>query len=341
MSTYRVIEVAPDGSLRPSERELVEPGPGQVRIRVESCGICHSDSLAVHEHPDSEVGRVPGHEAVGFIDAVGAGVQRWEAGQRVGVGFLGGNCGICDSCRRGEFVTCTDQPWTGVTVDGGYAEVIYARATGLVAIPDGLSSTEAAPLLCAGFTTFNALLKGRPTPGSLVAVQGIGGLGHLGVQYAARMGVRVAAVARGTLKADLAFKLGADHYIDASATDSGEELKKLGSAEVIVATAASGSSMTPLIAGLATGGRLVVVGASEEPISVSTTELIFGDAVIGGSLTGSSIENEDNLKFAAAQGIRAVIEPAPLLEAAGAYDRMMSGDARFRMVLTVDEPQPV
>jgi alcohol dehydrogenase, propanol-preferring len=335
MSTYRVIEVGPDGELRPSQRPHLEPAPGQVRIRVQTCGICHTDSVAVHEHPASEEGRVPGHEVVGIIDAIGENVRRWEVGDRVGVGFLGGHCGVCDPCRRGHFVACTDQPQTGVTVDGGYAEVLYARASGLVAIPAELTSQEAAPLLCAGFTTFNALLKGQATAGDLVAIQGIGGLGHLGIQYAAKMGLRVAAVARGTAKSELALQLGAHHYIDAAATPSGEALKELGGAQVIVATAASGSSMTPLLGGLVPGGRLVVVGASEEPLSVTPLELIFGDVNIGGSLTGSSIENEDNLTFAATQGIRALIEPAKLDEASDAYKRMMNGDARFRMVLDV------
>jgi propanol-preferring alcohol dehydrogenase len=338
MSNYRVIEVGPDGVLRPSERELVEPAPGQVRIRVETCGICHTDSLAVHEHPESEAGTVPGHEAVGFIDALGAGVTTWQVGQRVGVGFLGGHCGVCDSCRRGDFVTCTDQPWTGVTVDGGYAEVMYARATGLVAIPEELTSAEAAPLLCAGFTTFNALRKGKAAAGDLVAIQGIGGLGHLGIQYAKKMGLRVAAIARGTAKKNISLELGADYFIDATDTNPGEELKILGGAQVIVATAA-GASMTPLLGGLGYGGRLVVVGASEDAITVTPIELIFGDIVVSGSLTGSSIQNEDNLRFAAAQGIRAIIESAPLLDAPAAFGRMMSNDARFRMVLDVRESQ--
>lgn len=335
MSTYHVIEVSTDGSLRPARRELVDPNAGEVRIRVHACCICHTDSIAVHEHPASEEGRVPGHEAVGLIDALGANVERWQVGDRVGVGFLGGHCGVCDPCRRGDFVTCTDQPQTGVTVDGGYGEFMYARASGLVAIPDALTSTEAAPLLCAGITTFNALLKGKATAGDLVAIQGIGGPGHLGIQYAAKMGLRVAAVARGEAKGELALALGAHEYIDSAATDSGVSLKALGGAKVIVATAAGGSSMTPLLGGLATGGRLVVVGASDEPLSVTPLELIFGDVNVGGSLTGTSIENEDNLKFAAAQGIRALIEPASLNDAAAAYTRMMDGDTRFRMVLTV------
>ena len=225
MSTYKVIEVAPDGALRAAVRELVQPAAGQVRIRVEACGICHTDTFSVQPHEAGAGDRVPGHEVVGVIDAVGAGVEGWSAGQRAGVGFLGGHCGACESCRRGNFVACTNQPWTGMTVDGGYAEVVYARATGVVAVPDELTSVEAAPLLCAGFTTFNALLRAEARAGDLVAVQGIGGLGHLGIQYAAKMGLRVAAIARGTAKEPLARKLGAHHYIDSAAADPGEALK--------------------------------------------------------------------------------------------------------------------
>jgi propanol-preferring alcohol dehydrogenase len=335
MSTYNVIEVAPDGSLRPSTRELVAPESGQARIRVDYCGICHTDGLGIHAHPADEAGRVPGHEIVGVVDALGEGVEGWEVGQRVGVGFLGGHCGTCESCRRGNFVACTNQPMTGITVDGGYAEIVYARATGLVAIPDDLSSVDAAPLLCAGFTTYNALLKGGVKAGDLVAIQGIGGLGHLGLQYARKMGLRVVAIARGHEKESLARELGAQHYIDSVATDAGEELKKLGGAQVIVATAAAGSATTALVNGLAVGGRMVVVGASDQPIEVAPAQLIFGDIDITGSLTGSAIENEDNLRFALDQGVRSMSEVLPLQEAAEGFDRMVSGAARFRMVLSV------
>lgn len=335
MTSYQAIHVAADGSLQPTERELVDPGPGEVRIRVEACGVCHSDSVAVHPHPAAEAGRVPGHEAVGRIDALGDGVTHWSVGDRVGVGFLGGHCGVCEPCRRGDFTNCADQPTTGVSVDGGCAQYLYARQSGLVAIPEALSAVAAAPLLCAGFTTYNGLLKARITPGSLVAVQGIGGLGHLGLQYARAMGAQVVAVARGTGKAELAKRLGADRYIDSAATDPGEELKKLGGAAVVLATAASGASMTPLIPGLAYGGQLMVVGASFEPVEVTPMSLIFGGVRLAGSLTGTSVQNEDNLRFAAAQGVAAMTEEAPLADAAAAYDRMMAGDARFRMVLTV------
>jgi alcohol dehydrogenase, propanol-preferring len=335
MATYRAIHVAPDGSLQPTHRELVEPAAGHVRIKVEACGICHSDAGAVHPHPATEAGVVPGHEAVGRIDAIGDGVTGWSAGDRAGVGFLGGHCGVCEQCRRGNFTACSDQPTTGLTVDGGYAEYLYARQSGLVKIPAPLSPVNAAPLLCAGFTTYNALLKAGLKPGHLVAVQGIGGLGHLGLQYARKMGANVVAIARGMAKADLSRHLGAHHYIDSSATDVGAELTKLGGADVILATAASGSSMTALIPGLAHGGQLMVVGASSEPIGISPLSLIFGGVTLAGSLTGSSIENEDNLRFTVQQGVSAMIEEASLEDAAAAYDRMMSGAARFRMVLNV------
>jgi alcohol dehydrogenase, propanol-preferring len=337
MSSYKVIEVAPDGSLRPAVRELFQPPAGQVRIRVEACGICHTDSFSVQPaapHDPGSSPRVPGHEIVGVIDAVGAGVAGWPVGQRVGVGFLGGHCGVCESCRRGNFVACTNQPLTGMTVDGGYAEVVYARASALVAIPGELTSIEAAPLLCAGFTTFNALLKANAKAGDLVAIQGIGGLGHLGIQYAAKMGLRVAAIARGTTKETLARKLGAHHYIDSAATDPGAELKQLGGAQVIVATAAAGD-VSALLTGLASGGQLVVVGASDQPVNVTPTQLVFDDVRVRGSLTGSSIENEDNLRFAVSQDVRAMTEVRPLDEAAAAFGHMLSGDARFRVVLSV------
>jgi alcohol dehydrogenase, propanol-preferring len=333
MSTYNVFEVSAPGILQASTRELVEPASGHVRIRVEACGVCHTDAVTVSLHPYAAVGRVPGHEIVGTIDAVGPGVERWAVGDRAGVGFLGGHCGVCDQCRRGNFVACTDQPWTGTMVDGGYAEVAYARATSLVAIPDELTSAEAAPLLCAGFTTYNALLKSNARPGDLVAIQGIGGLGHLGLQYAAKMGLRVAAIARGAAKRDLALGLGADYYIDSVATDAGQELAQLGGAAVIIATAAAGDS-SALLNGLASGGRLVVVGASDEPLQVSPVQLVFGDVHVEGSLTGRAIENEDNLKFAVHHGVAATIESRPLKEAPEAFERMMKGDARFRVVLT-------
>ena len=336
MATYRAIHVDSDGTLQPTRKTLVDPVAGQVRIAVQSCGVCHSDSAAVHSHPTTEAGIVPGHEAVGRIDALGADVTGWSVGDRVGVGFLGGHCGVCEQCRRGRFVACTDQPRTGITVDGGYAEYLYARQSGLVSIPEQLSSTEASPLLCAGFTTYNALLRAELRPGDLVAVQGIGGLGHLGVQYARKMGATVVAIARGAGKADLARGFGADHYIDSSATDVGAELTRLGGADIILATAASGSSMTALVPGLADPGLLMVVGASSEPIEVTPLSLIFDGVTVVGSLTGSAAENEDNLRFAVRHGVTAMIEQSSLDDAATAYSRMMSGRARFRMVLNIN-----
>ncbi len=336
MSTYRAFEVTGSRKFELVTRELRQPPVGQVRIRVESCGVCHTDFLAVEGvRADPERPVVPGHEIVGVIDAVGEGVTGWRVGDRVGVGFLGGQCGECDPCRRGDFVNCANQHQVGTTVDGGYAEVVFARGSGLVRIPEGMSSVEAAPLLCAGLTTFKALQQVDGPPGALVAIQGIGGLGHLGLQYAARLGYRVAAVARGTGKAALARRLGADHYIDSSREDPGAALRELGGAAAIIATAASGASMTGLVTGLAARGRMVVVGAALDPISVSTADLIFGTRTLSGSLTGSSIENEDNLAFSGRHGIRPMIETMPWAEAPKAYERMMSGEARFRVVLDV------
>ncbi|WUD76652.1 alcohol dehydrogenase catalytic domain-containing protein [Streptomyces sp. NBC_00510] len=334
MSTYRAFEVTGARNFELVTREVVAPPAGHVRLRVESCGVCHSDALAVEGlRADPSQPVVPGHEVVGVIDAVGEGVSAWRVGDRVGVGFLGGHCGECTSCRRGDFVNCTDQPQTGTTTDGGYAEVLITRSSGLVRVPDELAPTLAAPLLCAGLTTFSALRRLDARPGALVAVQGIGGLGHLGLQYAARLGYRVAAIARGQEKEKLALELGASHYIDSSAQDPGAELRKLGGADAIVATAANGTSMTPLVPGLAPRGHMVVVGVSMDPVSVATTDLVLGSRTISGSLTGSAIENEDNLEFSSRSGIRPMVETMPLSRAPEAYERMMSGKARFRVVL--------
>lgn len=336
MSTYRAFEVTGTRKFELVEREVQEPPLGHVRLKVEACGVCHSDVIAVEGmRPDPSSPVVPGHEVVGVIDAVGPGVTTWRVGERVGVGYLGGHCGVCDFCRRGDFVNCTDQPQTGSDVDGGYAESMIARASGLVRIPEGIGSIDAAPLLCAGLTVFSALRQIDYVPGALVAVQGIGGLGHLGVQYANKLGFRVAAIARGTGKAELAERLGADHYIDSSAEDVGARLRELGGAAAVVATAASGASMSPLISGLAPRGRMVVVGAALDPIQVQTTDLIFGTRTIAGSLTGSSIDNEDSLRFAKARDVRPMTEVLPLAQAPQAYERMMSGEARFRIVLNM------
>ncbi|MFF4243444.1 alcohol dehydrogenase catalytic domain-containing protein [Streptomyces sp. NPDC001822] len=334
MSTYRAFEATGVHNLQLVERELVEPAPGHVRLRVEACGICHTDVLTIEGlRGDPSQPLVPGHEIVGVIDAVGAGVTAWQPGDRVGVGFLNGQCGECESCRRGDFVNCAAQEQTGTTVDGGYAEVAYARASGLVRIPDGISAIDAAPLLCAGLTTFIALQQGPTRAGALVAVQGIGGLGHVAVQYARSLGYRVAAIARGKDKEAYARQLGAHIYIDSNSTDPGAALSELGGASIIVATATSGASMNPLVRGLAPNGKLVVVGAAPDPITIATPDLIFGTHSVVGSLTGSSIQNEDNLAFSLAHGIRPSVEVMPFAKAPEAYERMLSGQARFRVVL--------
>ncbi|MGW4624111.1 alcohol dehydrogenase catalytic domain-containing protein [Streptomyces sp. NPDC004592] len=336
MSTYRAFEATGVHQLRLVERELVEPAPGHVRLRVEACGVCHTDVLAVEGlRADPAQPLVPGHEVVGVIDAVGAGVTAWQPGDRVGVGFLGGQCWECEPCRRGDFVNCLGQQQTGTTVDGGYAEVVYARSSGLVRIPDGLTAAEAAPLLCAGLTTFMALQQDSTRAGSLVAVQGIGGLGHLALQYARSLGHRVVAIARGSGKEKQAREMGAHEYINSTDQDPAAALRDLGGAALIVATAASGAAMSPLVGGLAPGGKLVVVGAAPDPITVSTADLIFGTRTLAGSLTGSSIQNEDNLAFVLAHGIRPAVEVLPFEQAMDGYERMLSGKARFRVVLDV------
>jgi D-arabinose 1-dehydrogenase-like Zn-dependent alcohol dehydrogenase len=336
MSTYRAYQVTGQRQFELVDRELVAPSAGHVRFRVHSCGVCHSDTLGVEgQRADPSQPVVPGHEVVGVIDAVGGGVTAWHVGDRVGLGFLGGHCGECDWCRRGDFVNCENQPQPGTTADGGYAEVVYARATGLVRIPEGLSSIEASPLLCAGITTFNGLRSLDIEPGALVGIQGIGGLGHLGVQYANKLGCRVAAIARGGEKAALAKQLGAHFYIDSTAEDPGAALTELGGAAAILATAANGASMSPLLPGLAPRGRLVVLGAAPDPIEVLTPDLIFGSRSIIGSLTGTPIQNEVNLAFSAERGVAPMTEVFPFEDAPKAYQRMMSGDARFRVVLDV------
>jgi D-arabinose 1-dehydrogenase-like Zn-dependent alcohol dehydrogenase len=280
--------------------------------------------------------RVPGHEVVGQIDALGQGVSGWKIGQRVGVGFLGGHCGQCQSCRRGDFVNCTNQPVSGAHFDGGYAEVMMAFPNGLVAIPEGLSSVEAAPLLCAGITTFNALRRSGAIPGELVAILGIGGLGHLGVQFASHMGFKVVAIARGDEKEQLAKKLGAHHYIDSNIGDPAAALKALGGAKVILATASDSKAMSAIMGGLATRGRMIVVGAGAEAIQVSPFQLLFSSVGIEGALTGTPIDNEDTLGFSLLKGIKPMIETFPLEKAEEGYRKMMSNKARFRIVLTME-----
>jgi propanol-preferring alcohol dehydrogenase len=332
--TYRAVQVSKPGRLEVVEREVAAPPPGKVRIRVEACGVCHSDALTVEGlFPGVRYPRVPGHEVVGTIDALGEGVSGWKVGQRVGVGFLGGHCGRCSPCRRGDFVNCQNQPISGVADDGGYAEVMIADERALAAVPAELAPADAAPLLCAGVTTYNALRNSPARPGDLVAVQGIGGLGHLAVQFASRMGFRVAAVARGEEKQPLARQLGAHHYIDSQAGDPAAALQALGGASVILATVTSGKAMAALIAGLRARGRMIVVGASPDPIEVAPAQLLFGTRAVEGALTGSPLDSEDTLAFSVLEGIRPRIETAPLEAAAEAYGKMMRNEARFRMVL--------
>jgi alcohol dehydrogenase, propanol-preferring len=334
MATYQAFEVTGKRNFRLVERELVDPAPNHVRLRVEYSGICGTDVFVVEGYrPGAEQPTVPGHEIVGVIDAVGPGVHNWQVGDRVGVGFLAGHCWECDFCRRGDFVNCSNQLQTGTSFDGGYAEVAYARASGLVRIPDGLPAEEAAPLLCAGLTMYTAVQQVVAHPGALVAVQGIGGLGHLALQYARNLGYRVVAIARGAEKGKLARELGAQHYIDSTESDVTAALQELGGASAIIATASSGSSMSPLVGGLAPRGKLIVVGAAADPIEVSTPELLFGTRTIQGVLTGTPIENEDNLAFSAANGVRPRIELFPLSEAPKAYEHMLAGKARFRVIL--------
>ena len=338
-TTYRAVEVTRPGVLNLVERTLSEPAPGQVRIQVEACGVCHSDAATVDGlFPDMTYPRVPGHEVVGRIDAIGPSVQGWAVGQRVGVGFLAGSCGYCEFCRNGDLVNCRNQEYTGVHNDGGYAEVVIAKASGLVSVPDDLSSVDAAPLLCAGLTTFGALRNSPAKPGDLVAVLGIGGLGHLGVQYARHMGFEVVAIARGADKAELAKKLGAHHYIDSATTDPAGALQTLGGAKVILITAAGGQMSAVTFKGLRPGGVSIVLGVGPEPIEVSSVDLIFGSRKLEGALTGNPATGDATLRFSALTGVSAMIETAPLDQAEAAYAKMMAGKARFRMVLTM-QPQ--
>jgi D-arabinose 1-dehydrogenase-like Zn-dependent alcohol dehydrogenase len=318
------------------EQPVPEPGPGAVRIKVEACGICHSDSITKDAIlPGIQFPRAPGHEVAGVIDALGAGVPGWKAGQRVGLGWHGGHCGYCDSCRRGDFVTCQVAfQIPGVSYDGGYGDYVIAPAGALAAIPDGLSAVEAAPLMCAGVTTYNPLRNSGARPGDTVAVLGIGGLGHLGVQFASKMGFKTVAIARGEDKGPLARKLGAQHYIDSQASDPAAELVKLGGARVILATVTSAPAMSAVLGGLAVDGKLIIVGAPSEPLQVPVIPLIFGRRSIVGWPSGSSIDSQDTMAFAAQAGVRPMTEVFPLERAAEGYDRMMSGKARFRVVLT-------
>jgi len=326
---------AAGGSFEIVEREIPEAGPGSVRLKVQASGICHSDSLTKEGlWPGIAYPRVPGHEVAGIVDALGAGVTDFKVGERVGLGWHGGHCGHCASCRRGDFLTCRQGQVPGISYDGGHEEYLVAPAVALARIPDVLSPAEAGPLMCAGITTFNALRHAGARSGDLVAVLGIGGLGHLGVQFAARMGYETVALARGREKEPLARRLGAHHYIDTASQDPAKELAALGGARVVLATVTSGKAMTAALGGLAIDGTFVVLGAAHEPIEVPPLPLIGGRRRIQGWPSGTSADSEDTMAFAARTGVRPMNEVFPLERAGEAYERMMSGAARFRVVLT-------
>ena len=335
-ATYKAVQAISPGRLELVEKALKAPGPGQVRIRVEACGVCHSDSATVEGILPIQWPRVPGHEAVGRIDAIGEDVQGWALGQRVGVGFLGGSCGYCEYCRDGDLVNCKNQSYTGVQQDGGYAESLIAKSSGLMSVPDDLSSVDAAPLLCAGLTTFSALRNSPARAGDLVAILGVGGLGHLGVQYARHMGFEVIAIDRGgDDKAELAKKLGAHHYVDSAVTDIAKALQERGGAQVVLVTASGGKAVAAAVNGLRRGGVVISLGATDEPIELSAFELLFKSLGVAGALTGTPAAGDATLRFSALSDVAAMVETMPLERAPEAYAKMMSGQARFRMVLTM------
>jgi D-arabinose 1-dehydrogenase-like Zn-dependent alcohol dehydrogenase len=331
----RVAQVtAAHGPIEVVDRPVPDPGPGKVRVKVQACGVCHSDFLTKEGFfPGLTYPRVPGHEITGVVDSIGEGVTNWTKGQRVGIGWIGGHCTICQPCRRGKFAACERTQIPGIVYDGGYSEYMITSAQGLAAIPDALGFAEAAPLLCAGITTFNALRHSGAMPGDVVAVQGLGGLGHLGIQYANKMGFETVAIGRGEDKKDFATKLGAHHYIDTNAVNPAEALQKLGGAKTILATAPDSKSMTPLVAGLGVDGTLMVVGVGPDNIEVSPGQIVSARRNVRGWPSGTATDSEDAMRLAALGGIRPMIETFPLAEAAAAYDRMISGKARFRVVL--------
>lgn len=336
MSTMRVVQVSrPNGPFEIVERPIPEPGENAVRIKVQACGICHSDALCKEGlWPGITFPRVPGHEVAGVIDAVGKGATQWKVGQQVGVGWHGGYCSQCANCRRGDFFACETGQVTGITYDGGYGEYMVAPSSAVALFPDDLPPNESAPLLCAGITTFNALRNANLRPGELVAIHGLGGLGHLGVQYASKMGFHTVAIARGADKAPLARQLGATTYIDSLNQDPAAELQKLGGAKAIVATVIAGDAMSAVQGGLAVNGSLILIGAAES-MQVSPLFLLSGRRSVKGWYSGTSIDSQDTLAFSAQAGVRSMNEFFPLERAAEAYDRMMSGKARFRVVLTM------
>jgi len=336
MNTMKAAQISkPGGKWELVERDIPQPGAGQVRVKVEACGICHSDVLVKEgQWPGLQFPRVPGHEIAGRIDALGSGVTGWGSGQRVGVGWHGGHCFHCEQCRRGDFAMCINRKITGVDFDGGYAEYMVAPAAALAAIPDELPAQEAGPFMCAGVTVFNALRNSGARSGDVVAVHGIGGLGHLGVQYARQMGFMTVAVGRGKDKEPLARKLGAHRYIDSDAGDAAAELQKLGGARVILATAPNAKAISALVDGLSVDGKLLVPAAPAEPLSVGVIPLIMGRRSVAGWYSGTAMDSQETLEFSALSGVRSMIEVFPLERVAEGYERMLSGKARFRVVLT-------
>ena len=339
MPKMRAVQVPrPGGPFEIVERDIPQPGAGQVLIKVQACGICHSDSITKEGHfPGIQYPRVPGHEVVGVVDAVGAGVTQFKPGQRVGVGWHGGHCGSCDNCRNGDFFACTvNLQFTGVSFDGGYAEYMVAPAVGVALVPEELSAVEAAPLMCAGITTYNALRNSAARAGDIVGVLGLGGLGHLGVQYAVKMGFKTVAIARGQDKEALAKQLGAWRYVDSQASDPAKELQKLGGAKVIIATVTNGDAMSAVSGGLGVNGTLIVIGAAQS-MTVSPLLLLMGRGSVKGWYSGTAMDSQDTLAFSVLSGVRSMNEVYPLEKVAEAYERMTSGKARFRVVLTMGQ----
>jgi D-arabinose 1-dehydrogenase-like Zn-dependent alcohol dehydrogenase len=322
------------GPIEVVTREVADPATGQVRLRVQACGVCHSDSVTMYGlFPGIQYPRVPGHEVVGLVDAIGEGVTQWKVGQRVGLGWYGGHCMKCEPCRRGDLVACQNLKIPGISYDGGYADYLIAPEVALAAVPDSLNSADAGPLLCAGITTFNALRNSGAHPPDTVAILGMGGLGHLGVQYAAKMGFNTVAIARGADKAKFAHELGAHHYIDSTKEDVSQALQKLGGARTILATVTDSDAMSAAIGGLGYAGKFVILGVGADPLKVSTIPLIMAKQAVAGWPSGTAIDSEDTLKFSVLTGVRALIEKYPLEKAAEAFARMESGKARFRVVL--------
>jgi D-arabinose 1-dehydrogenase-like Zn-dependent alcohol dehydrogenase len=336
MAKMRAMQVPrPNGPFELVEREIPEPVPGTVRVKVEACGVCHSDVFAKEGlFPGIQYPRVPGHEVAGVIDSIGPGVESWKVGQRVGIGWHGGYCFYCNPCRHGDFINCSKMKICGLSYDGGYADYMIAPVTALALIPDGISPVEAAPLMCAGITTFNALRNSGARPGDLVAILGIGGLGHLAIQFAVKMGFKTYAVARGKGKEALAKKLGAHHYIDTQSQKIADELQQMGGAKVVLSTITNSKAIQEAMPGLSINGKLLIVGAAPEPLEVPPMLLIRGKRTISGWASGSSIDSEETMSFCSQTGVRSMNEVFPLERAAEAYDLMMSGKARFRAVLT-------